>query len=160
MYKEQPWSIKEGKNEKTKNKRKKPGRKAQDLSGMVFGRLTVIRRTKDHVCPNGDKKTAFLCQCSCGNQTVARGDLLRAGRVISCGCAKKDRAKHLNSFKAQKTKKQVTKKVSDTKNTTTVISIEERIQKEVQRRLRVEKLKKKSFKLNLFGWKIVFRKNK
>ena len=158
MYKEQPWSIEDKTNIKEKTEKKKPGRKAQDLSGKVFGRLTVIKRAEDHVCPNGSKKVAFLCKCSCGNQVIVRGDLLREGRVISCGCAKKDHANRMRALKSKKDAKSKTKKISNT--VVTIENIEERIQKEVQRRLRAEKLKKKSFKINLFGWKIVFRKNK
>ena len=160
MYKEQPWSVEEKKvnTRKKKGEKKKPGRKVQDLSGQVFGRLTVIKRAEDHVCPSGARKVAFLCQCSCGNTAIVRGDLLREGRVISCGCAKKEHANRMRSVQSQKRTKQKVNNTSAVNVTTD--NIEERIQKEVQRILRAEKLKKKSFKFNLFGWKIVFRKNK
>ena len=60
--------------------------RAMDLSGMVFGRLTVIRRN------GSDKKgqSMFLCQCSCGEQTTAQGYSIKTGDTKSCGCLKKE----------------------------------------------------------------------
>ena len=159
MRKEIPWTLEEEEtNTKTETEKKKPGRKVHDLSGRVFGRLTVIKRAEDQVYSNGTKRVTFLCQCSCGNKTIVRGDFLREGRVLSCGCAKKDHASKMGAAQAKKKKLQKSKKVPNLPVTTE--TIEERIQKEVQRRLRVEKLKKSSFKVNLFGWKIIFRKSK
>lgn len=55
--------------------------KTKDLTGMKFGRLTVVERSSN------DKhgKTQWLCKCDCGNEKVIRGDSLRGG-TISCGC--------------------------------------------------------------------------
>lgn len=53
----------------------------KDLTGQIFGRLTVIKEEY-----NKNKQFYYLCQCECGNTTVTRGDLLRAGKVKSCGC--------------------------------------------------------------------------
>lgn len=52
-----------------------------EISGMRFGRLVVVSR-------NGHKgkKTAWLCRCDCGNDTVVVGGDLRAGNTKSCGC--------------------------------------------------------------------------
>lgn len=58
-------------------------KKAQNLSGQRFGKLTVLERagTKSH-------NTMWLCQCDCGNTTVtSRGNLLN-GKTKSCGCLK------------------------------------------------------------------------
>lgn len=52
-----------------------------DLTGMKYGRLTVIKRigTKwDH--------PLWLCMCDCGKETEAITSDLRAGKVQSCGC--------------------------------------------------------------------------
>ena len=55
----------------------------KDLTGMVFGRLQVIKQLNDHAA-NGT--CLWECQCECGKQrVVSSGDLLR-GRIISCGC--------------------------------------------------------------------------
>ena len=66
---------------------KKMGRKLE-LSGKRFGRLTVIRE-------NGKKngRTAWLCKCDCGNYTTVQGSLLNKGRVVSCGCFRKEQLK-------------------------------------------------------------------
>ena len=59
-----------------------------ELSGKRFGRLTVIRE-------NGKKngRTAWLCKCDCGNYTTVQGSLLNTGKVISCGCFRKEQLK-------------------------------------------------------------------
>lgn len=57
-----------------------------DLTGQKFGRLTVIKRTEDHVQPSGQRKTQWLCKCDCGNECVAQGNVLRRNEVKSCGC--------------------------------------------------------------------------
>lgn len=59
---------------------------AEDLTGRVFGRLTVLsleRRIK------GRKRSShWLCRCECGETKVVRGDSLKAGMTASCGCLK------------------------------------------------------------------------
>lgn len=53
-----------------------------NLTGMVFGRLTVIGRAQSA----GQKNTLWLCQCTCGKtHTVSTGNL-RNGTIKSCGC--------------------------------------------------------------------------
>lgn len=58
-----------------------------DLTGNVYGRLTVIKRGK-----NIGKATAWLCKCSCGNPDLVliRGDHLKSGVTQSCGCLHKE----------------------------------------------------------------------
>jgi hypothetical protein len=53
-----------------------------DLSGQVFGRLTVLRR--DGITRGCQAR--WLCQCECGNQHSAPGYSLRQGFVKSCHC--------------------------------------------------------------------------
>lgn len=53
----------------------------QDLSGRIFGRLTVI----SHAGKRGEKN-CWLCRCECGVQKVIMGESLRSGRAESCGC--------------------------------------------------------------------------
>lgn len=55
-----------------------------DLTGQVFGRLTVIKRKGS----NKHNGAMWLCQCSCGNQKIIPGDSLRKGASQSCGCLK------------------------------------------------------------------------
>lgn len=55
----------------------------KDLTGMQFGRLTVIKR----IPQNGKTKNArWLCHCSCGNTHEASSSPLLAGKIQSCKC--------------------------------------------------------------------------
>lgn len=56
-----------------------------DITGQRFGRLVVIERDFSI-----KKLGLWKCSCDCGNTKVVRSAFLRAGRTISCGCAKHD----------------------------------------------------------------------
>lgn len=62
-----------------------------NIIGHRFGKLTVIRRE------TSGTHAKFLCRCDCGREVVVRGDSLRSGKTVSCGCAKKsdDKIKEL-----------------------------------------------------------------
>jgi hypothetical protein len=61
--------------------------KIKDITGQVFGRLTVIEEAgKDK-----NKCVLWLCQCICGNDVTVRGASLRNGHTSSCGCLRMDR---------------------------------------------------------------------
>ena len=62
-----------------------------DISGMKFGRLTVIDRA-----PNRDKTTMWNCECECSNKTVVPGGDLKNGTTKSCGCLQIDVVKKRN----------------------------------------------------------------
>lgn len=66
---------------------KSNGSKAIDLSGAVFGKLTVVER----VCHKKISKagTYWVCKCSCGYANVVSSNNLRRGLVRSCGCLKR-----------------------------------------------------------------------
>ena len=53
-----------------------------DITGQHFHNLTAIK--KDHV--NKNRKTVWLCKCSCGNTTYAITGQLKQGHKKSCGC--------------------------------------------------------------------------
>ena len=57
-----------------------------DLTGKIFGKLTVIRRDEDYVSPKGYIAINWLCKCECGQFTVVRGCNLKSGATKSCGC--------------------------------------------------------------------------
>lgn len=60
--------------------------KHNDLNGMIFGRLKVIRengRTKD-------RHIVWVCQCECGNIVNVSSHELITGHTKSCGCLQKD----------------------------------------------------------------------
>ena len=52
-----------------------------DETGNRYGKLVVLERENSHT-----GKARWICQCDCGNKTVANGNDLRTGRTISCGC--------------------------------------------------------------------------
>lgn len=66
----------------------------EDLTGRVFGRLTVLRQVEDHIMPCGTHEAQWLCRCSCEEHTeiVVWGRNLRRGQTKSCGCLTKERA--------------------------------------------------------------------
>lgn len=59
----------------------------KDLTGLVFGRLTAIKRIEQ----TGTTKNArWLCQCSCGNTHEANSSALLRGAIKSCKCLAKE----------------------------------------------------------------------
>ena len=58
-------------------------RRKLDLFGQRFGKLTVIRPAE-----NAGNRTAWLCRCDCGRETVVTTQRLRDGHRTSCGCDK------------------------------------------------------------------------
>ena len=78
--------------------------RVKDLTGMKFGRLTVIKEC------GRDKygQALWLCRCECGNKVVVRGGNLRRGNTTSCGCYKSDKMKEMwkdEEFKQMQTDK-------------------------------------------------------
>ena len=66
-----------------------------DLTGRRFGRLVVIGRAPNHICPGGSYAIAWNCVCDCGNHVVVLANSLRNGNNKSCGCYRKEyRIKH------------------------------------------------------------------
>ena len=59
------------------------------MIGQKFHRLTVIERAES---TPGNRGKRWLCQCECGNQTIARNDLLKSGRFKSCGCYRNEKS--------------------------------------------------------------------
>lgn len=53
----------------------------KDISGQRFGRLVVVgfSHTKRW-------RAYWYCRCACGTVKSIRGDSLRSGRIVSCGC--------------------------------------------------------------------------
>ena len=60
--------------------------KVIDLTGKRFGRLVVIKRLEN------DKhySACWLCKCDCGNIKSIKGNSLRRGLTVSCGCYHKE----------------------------------------------------------------------
>ncbi len=64
-----------------------------DITGQVFGRLTVVRASDERNC---DRDRLWLCLCQCGNETLVIARLLRTGSTQSCGCWRRERARNLH----------------------------------------------------------------
>lgn len=58
-----------------------PSRKVQDLTGLMFGCLTVVKYAGN----NSFLKATWLCRCECGQHTIATNNHLRAGNTKGCG---------------------------------------------------------------------------
>lgn len=56
--------------------------KFKDLTGKVFGRLTVIEATTQRK----QGAVVWKCMCECGNEAYASRSNLEQGYVLSCGC--------------------------------------------------------------------------
>ena len=68
-------------------------RKAEDLTGQKFGKLTVLKRAEDKIYKNGEKRPCYLCQCDCGNKKEVVAHNLKSGNIKSCGCLKNENRK-------------------------------------------------------------------
>lgn len=71
----------------TSCKKCKKSRALIDLTGKQFGRLFVIKRSDNDM--NGRIK--WLCKCNCGKEIITRGENLKEGLSLSCGCYHKER---------------------------------------------------------------------
>jgi hypothetical protein len=61
-----------------------------DLTGQVFGRLTILGVGESHTCPKGKKYKRWKCLCNCGNITKVMTSNLKLGKTTSCGCYHKE----------------------------------------------------------------------
>lgn len=66
-------------------------RKIADLSGRVFGRLTVEARGADYVSPKGKRIPQWRCRCECGGGAEVPTSILLRGATVSCGCYMRER---------------------------------------------------------------------
>lgn len=69
----------------------------KDLTGKIFGRLTVLRRDIENTT---NRKAKWIVQCSCGNGRMfsVPGSALLSGNTRSCGCLKRELSS-LNNLK-------------------------------------------------------------
>lgn len=58
----------------------------RDLSGQVFGRLTVI----GYAGRDSRAQSMWLCRCECGAEKSIRVNSLTGGKTKSCGCFQKE----------------------------------------------------------------------
>ena len=63
----------------------------KDLTGLVFGRLTVIQKIKKNI-NSSDRHSLWLCKCSCGEETIVASNNLTRGHTQSCGCLQREKS--------------------------------------------------------------------
>ena len=68
-------------------------RSFMDLTGQIYGDLTVLFRAEDKV-RYGKKRVTWHCICKCGNEVDVLAVDLRSGKVKSCGCKQYQIAGH------------------------------------------------------------------
>lgn len=57
-----------------------------DLTGMKFGRLTVLFQ----VASSKSHGSRWKCRCDCGKEVAVKGENLRRGATKSCGCYRRE----------------------------------------------------------------------
>ena len=60
--------------------------KFNDLTGKSFENFVVIKRSEDHIQPNGRHRIRWLCKCNCGNEFITYSDFLNSKNRIPKGC--------------------------------------------------------------------------
>lgn len=68
--------------ERDKKLRKHREQNKKDLTGKIFGRLTVLYEDKTKKY----RKSQWFCECVCGNIVSVRTNSLTSGHTLSCGC--------------------------------------------------------------------------
>lgn len=63
-----------------------PVGRAEDLTGKIFGHLTILYRVKNEK----NNATLWKAICDCGNECIVRADRLKQGKTTHCGCLTKD----------------------------------------------------------------------
>lgn len=66
--------------------------KAKDLTGQIFGRLTVL----ECVGKNNSRHYFWRCRCTCGVEIVVQGSHLKSGNTQSCGCLQREKTGEAN----------------------------------------------------------------
>ena len=61
-------------------------KKARDLTGNKYGRLTVVSRAESKT-----RRIKWNCICECGNTSIVSGENLMSGHTKSCGCLLSER---------------------------------------------------------------------
>lgn len=64
----------------------------QDLTGMRFNRLTVIKLLER----TSKRKYIWLCKCDCGNEIKVSSEHLKSNHTRSCGCLNRERISSVN----------------------------------------------------------------
>ena len=69
------------------------GNRFRDLTGQVFGKLTVLK----FAGKNSKGRHMWNCKCECGKETTVQGLSLKSGHTKGCGCNAMGGFKHGDS---------------------------------------------------------------
>lgn len=66
----------------------------KDLTGMIFGHLSVVEKAEDYIYPDGKShRTKWKCICDLdGNEVNVDASNLITGKTTSCGCLRRQRS--------------------------------------------------------------------
>ena len=70
--------------------------KILNLAGNRYGQLTALRRVK-----SDSRYATWECRCDCGNLIYVESRRLQSGKILSCGCVKKENVKKRVGRKAE-----------------------------------------------------------
>ena len=59
----------------------------EDYTGKRFGKWLVVGVAPNHITKSGYPVSMWDCVCDCGTQRSVRGNDLRLGKSVSCGCS-------------------------------------------------------------------------
>ena len=80
---------------------KKVSGKFKDLTGRVYGRLTVIRFDTWYIRPKSNiRSPKWWCKCSCGIEKSISGSSLTSMATKSCGCIVKEAGFKISSYRS------------------------------------------------------------
>ena len=65
----------------------------QDLTGLTFGKLTVLGLNHKEKSKFGGYRYFYKCKCECGNSCIVLSHYLTEGETKSCGCLQKEKAR-------------------------------------------------------------------
>lgn len=77
------------------NNEKRIERTLKDLTGMRFGRWTVLERAETRTTKADQKRAIWKCQCDCGTTANVMASSLNNGNSTSCGCYRIELVKQL-----------------------------------------------------------------
>lgn len=67
----------------------------KDLTGMKFGKLTVLSKGESGVTKGWNRYSTYICLCECGNTKQIKRINLLSGNTTSCGCLHKEKIRKI-----------------------------------------------------------------
>lgn len=74
----------------------------KDLTGMRFGRLSVVSKAESIRESYGLTRAVWNCTCDCGNHVSVKSGLLLSGKTKSCGCLKHEHSYNFDDLTSRK----------------------------------------------------------